>query len=139
MSSDASPDPVDEIKQFARRWNQLYAEQRFEEMKALATEDVAIANRCDAAATPAGLIFGRQAYYDGIVGASGPDHDPLVMDCEHWDYVPLGEHAFYTVGRFTLAGVQGMNCWLLRRTSAEAPWLIQRVINTDPAECPKPS
>jgi len=36
---------VEQLKQFANRWNELYATQKFEEMKYLATEDVGIATR----------------------------------------------------------------------------------------------
>ena len=35
---------VAELMDFANHWNKLYAEEKFEEMKLLATEDVAIAN-----------------------------------------------------------------------------------------------
>jgi hypothetical protein len=126
---------VEQVKHFARQWNALYAAKKFEEMKELATEDVGIAN-AQASTSPTGLIYGRQAYYDGIHGAysgsTGNEQNLLVMDYENWEYIPLGPDEFYTIGRYTLQpNVVGVNCWLLRRdsTSASAPWRIFRVIN----------
>ena len=125
---------VAELMNFAQKWNDLYADCAFEEMKSLATEDVAIAN-VSASTSITGLIYGRQAYYDGIygayVGASGKEQNLLVMKYEDWEYIPLGdENHFYTIGKYTLEpDVVGVNCWLLKRASADHPWRIYRVIN----------
>ncbi len=125
---------IEQVKQFARTWNQLYAAEKFEEMKALATEDVGIANAPEST-SGTGLIYGRQAYYDGIVGAyrgaSGKEKNLLVMQYEGWEYLPMpdGLH-FYTIGKYTLQpSTVGVNCWLLRRGSPAEPWRIFRVIN----------
>lgn len=121
---------IAEIQQFARTWNELYAAGAFEQMKELATEDVGIANAPESN-SPTGLIYGRQAYYDGIVGAYGKDKNLLVMRWETWEYIPLDANSFYTIGEYTLQGSPtGVNCWLLRRTAAGQPWRIFRVINT---------
>lgn len=40
----SDPSSIDPIKAFAQTWIRLYAAERFEEMKNLATEDVGIAN-----------------------------------------------------------------------------------------------
>ncbi|MFZ2406306.1 MAG: hypothetical protein WAW41_14290 [Methylobacter sp.] len=120
------------MKQFAGNWNELYASERFEEMKYLATEDVGIAN-AEASTCPTGLIYGREAYYDGIVNAYGKEKNLLVMEYEEWEYIPLGNDNtfYYTIGRYTLQpNVEGVNCWLLRRDAVGAPWRIFRVINT---------
>lgn len=122
------------VKHFARTWNELYAAQQFEKMKELATEDVGIAN-APQSRSGTGLIYGRQAYYDGIVGAyrgeSGNEQNLLVMRYEEWEYIPLDEHSFYTIGKYTLQPqTVGVNCWLLRRASRSAPWRVFRVINT---------
>lgn len=125
---------VAELMTFAQKWNTLYANCSFEEMKLLATEDVAVAN-AEVSTSATGLIYGRQAYYDGIYqayhGATGKEHNLLVMKYEDWEYIPLGdENHFYTIGKFTLEpNVVGVNCWLLKRESADSPWLIYRVIN----------
>ena len=104
-------------------------------MKDLATEDVGIAN-AEASTYPSGLIYGRQAYYDGIhdafYGISGKEKNLLVMKYEEWEYIPLGNNNtfYYTIGRYTLQpNVEGVNCWLLRRDTVGAPWRIFRVIN----------
>ena len=98
------------------------------------TEDVGIANAPESK-SGTGLIYGRQAYYDGIVGAyrgsSGKEKNLLVMKYEGWEYIPMpdGLH-FYTIGEYTLQpDTVGVNCWLLRRDSPAAPWRIFRVIN----------
>lgn len=124
---------VEQLKRFAKSWNELYAATKFEEMKQLATEDIGIANAA-ASTSPTGLIYGRQNYYDGIVGAyrgTGDQKNLLVMDYENWEYIPLGDtNTFYTIGRYTLEPeVVGVNCWLLRRPSADSSWKIERVIN----------
>jgi hypothetical protein len=121
---------VAELMTFAQKWNTLFAEGKFEEMKLLATEDVAIAN-VQASDSITGLIYGRQAYYDGIVGAAGKKHNLLVMKYDEWEYIPLGdENHFYTIGKYTLEPEEvGVNCWLLKRASADKPWRIYRVIN----------
>ena len=124
---------VKQLKKFAKQWNELYAAQRFEEMKNLATEDVGIAN-AQASKDATGLIYGRQAYFDGIYeafrGSTGKEHNILVMDYENWEYIPLGDNRFYTIGKYTLQpDVVGVNCWLLRRDSQQDPWRIFRVIN----------
>lgn len=126
---------IAQVKQFARHWNELYASAQFEKMKELATEDVGIAYAPESK-SGTGLIYGRQAYYDGIVGAyrgaSGTEKNLLVMHYEEWEYVPLGnENSFYTIGKYTLQpDTVGVNCWLLRRDEAGAPWRVFRVINT---------
>ena len=130
---DKTQPAIDQIKQFAKQWNELYAATKFEEMKDLATEDVAIANAA-AASNPSGLIYGRQAYYDGIFQAyygSGNENNLLTMLYEDWEYISLGDNnTFYTIGRYSLQpDIVGVNCWLLRRESSAAPWRISRVIN----------
>ncbi|MCM8535779.1 MAG: hypothetical protein NE334_07580 [Lentisphaeraceae bacterium] len=125
---------IRQIKDFAQNWNHLYATEQFEEMKLLATENVGIANSAESE-YPTGLIYGRQAYYDGIYGAytgsSGKEKNLLVMDYENWEYIPLSEHSFYTIGKFSLQqSPDGVNCWLLKRHDSYSPWLIERVINT---------
>lgn len=132
MTSEEIHEAVKQLKQFAKRWNELYAAQRFEEMKDLATEDIGIANAQDSKDST-GLIYGRQAYFKGIYDAyygSGKEHNLLVMDYENWEYIPLGDNHFYTIGKYTLQpNVVGVNCWLLRRDSHKDPWRIFRVIN----------
>lgn len=126
---------IAQVKDFARTWNELYARAEFEKMKELATEDVGIANAAEST-SGTGLIYGRQAYYDGIVGAyrgsSGKEKNLLVMRYEGWEYTPLGDgNSFYTIGTYTLQpDTVGVNCWLLRRASTAAPWRVFRVINT---------
>lgn len=125
---------VAELMGLAKKWNKLYAEAKFEKMKLLATEDVAIAN-AQASTSITGLIYGRQAYYNGIYqayhGASGKEKNLLVMKYDEWEYISLGdENHFYTIGKYTLEpNIVGVNCWLLKRESASSPWLIYRVIN----------
>lgn len=126
---------IEQLKHFAKTWNALYATEKFEEMKYLATEDVGIAN-AEASTCATGLIYGRQAYYDGIYnayyGASGTEKNLLVMKYEEWEYIPLNNDNtfFYTIGRYTLQpNVEGVNCWLLRRDT-DGSWRIFRVINT---------
>jgi len=125
---------VAELKSFAQKWNKLYAETAFEEMKSLATENVGIANAQESR-NSTGLIYGRQAYYNGIygayTGASGKEKNILEMQYEDWEYIPLGdENHFYTIGKYTLQpDIVGVNCWLLKRESSDSPWLIYRVIN----------
>ena len=123
-----------EIMKFAQEWNRLYAAERFEEMKELATEDVGIAN-AERSTSETGLIYGRQAYYEGIVGAyrgsTGREKNLLVMQYESWQYTPLGDGRFYTIGKYTLQPTTvGINCWLLERRSGSKEWKIWRVINT---------
>ena len=125
---------VAELMRFAEKWNRLYENTAFEEMKLLATDDVAIAN-AQASTSKTGLIYGRQAYYNGIyqayVGASGKEKNILEMKYHDWEYISLGDkNHFYTIGKYTLEpNIVGVNCWLLKRDSPEAPWLIYRVIN----------
>lgn len=125
---------VKQLMIFAKKWNTLYAKGKFEEMKKLATEDVAIAN-VQASTSITGLIYGRQAYYDGIygayTGASGKEKNILEMKYDGWEYIPLGdENHFYTIGKYTLEpNTVGVNCWLLKRESTDSPWFIYRVIN----------
>lgn len=134
MEQDTYEKIVAELMGFAENWNKLYAEAAFEEMKLLATEDVAIAN-AEASDSVTGLIYGRQAYYNGIyqayTGASGKEKNLLVMQYDTWEYIPLGdENHFYTIGKYTLQpNIVGVNCWLLKRESPDHPWLIYRVIN----------
>lgn len=133
MTSEEIHEAVEQLKHFAKRWNELYAAQRFEEMKDLATEDVGIANAPESKDS-SGLIYGRQAYFKGIYdayyGPTGKQHNLLVMDYENWEYIPLGRDSFYTIGKYTLQpDVVGVNCWLLRRDSHKDPWRIFRVIN----------
>ncbi|WP_298769825.1 hypothetical protein [uncultured Shewanella sp.] len=94
---------IQEIKALAERWNTLYAEQRFDEMKMLATEDVGIAN-ASASTSPSGLIFGQENDKKGIVdayyGKSGTEHNLLVMAYLDWEYIPLNDNRFYTIGRY---------------------------------------
>ena len=59
---------VAQLMSFAQKWNTLYANCQFEEMKDLATEDVAIAN-AEASKDITGLIYGREEYYNGITSA----------------------------------------------------------------------
>ncbi|MCM8531929.1 MAG: hypothetical protein NE330_12260 [Lentisphaeraceae bacterium] len=125
---------IRQIKAFAKNWNELYAAEQFEEMKLLATENVGIANAKESSYAT-GLIYGRQAYFDGIYGAykgsSGHEKNLLVMDYENWEYIPLSEHSFYTIGKFSLQHSSGgVNSWLLKRQDSYSPWLIERVINT---------
>lgn len=128
MTVDKSEN-VEELQNFAHRWNELYAAAKFDEMELLATEDVGVAN-ASASALPTGLIYGRAAYRKGIVEAYGTDKHILRMVYEEWEYIPLGNNQFYTIGRYTLEpNIVGVNCWLLRRASAIAPWRIFRVIN----------
>jgi hypothetical protein len=68
MTNEEREQAVGQLKEFARCWNALYAAQEFEKMQCLATEDVGIAN-AQAATKPTGLIYGRQAYYEGICEA----------------------------------------------------------------------
>jgi len=120
---------VEEIRKFAKRWNELYAAAKFDEMELLATEDVGIAN-APASTSPTGLIYGRAAYRKGIVEAYGTDKHILRMLYDEWEYIPLGKNQYYTIGRYTLQpNIVGVNCWLLRRASDTDPWLIFRVIN----------
>jgi hypothetical protein len=133
MASEEINQAVEQLKQFAKRWNELYAALKFEDMKGLATEDVGIANAPESK-DQSGLIYGRQAYFNGIYeayyGSSGKEHNLLVMDYENWEYIPLGNDQFYTIGKYTLQpNVTGVNCWLLRRDSPQEPWRIFRVIN----------
>jgi len=133
MTREEIDDAVKQLKQFAKRWNELYAGHRFEDMKDLATEDVGIAN-AQKSKQSTGLIYGRQEYFNGIYeayrGSTGKEHNLLVMEYETWEYVPLGENQFYTIGKYTLQpNVVGVNCWLLRRDSHNEPWRIFRVIN----------
>jgi hypothetical protein len=133
MTSEEIHEAVEQLKRFAKRWNELYAAQKFEEMKDLATEDVGIANAPESKDS-SGLIYGRQAYFKGIYdayrGSTGKEQNLLVMDYENWEYIPLGDNRFYTIGKYTLQpDVVGVNCWLLRRDSHKDPWRIFRVIN----------
>ena len=134
MESNEVNEAIEQLKQFAREWNEMYAAEKFEEMKLLATEDIGIAN-APASEAPSGLIYGRQAYYDGIyaayTGTSGHEKNILTMEYEGWEYIPLGDNnTFYTIGRYTLEhNPGGVNCWLLRRDSPASPWRIFRVIN----------
>lgn len=133
MASEEIHQAIQELKQFARRWNELYAAQKFEQMKDLATEDVGIAN-AQKSKDSTGLIYGRQAYFNGIYeayrGSTGKEHNLLVMDYENWEYISLGDNRFYTIGKYSLQpDVVGVNCWLLRRDSHSGPWRIFRVIN----------
>ena len=133
MNPEGTAQSIQEIQALAERWNTLYAEQRFDEMKALATIDVGIANVKDSTA-PSGLIFGQENYKKGIVdayyGESGKEHNLLVMGYLDWEYIPLNAHHFYAIGRYTLEpNIMGVNAWLLRRESVSAPWKIYRVIN----------
>jgi hypothetical protein len=133
MTSEEIDMSVKQLKQFAKRWNELYAAQKFQEMKDLATEDIGIANAPESK-HPSGLIYGRQAYFNGIYdayrGSTGKEQNLLVMDYENWEYISLGDNRFYTIGKYTLQpNVVGVNCWLLRRDSHKDPWRIFRVIN----------
>jgi len=132
-TNEEAKQAIQEIKAFARKWNELYAAHRFEEMKELATEDIGIANAAESTC-PTGLIYGRETYFKGIYDAyhgNGKQHNLLVMQFESWEYIPLDLNTFYTIGRYTLQpNAVGVNCWLLRRTAPGAPWRIFRVINT---------
>ena len=133
MNEDEIQEAIKQLKQFAKRWNELYAAQKFEEMKDLATDDIGIANAPESKDS-SGLIYGRQAYFKGIYdayyGSTGKEHNLLVMDYQNWEYIPLGDNRFYTIGKYTLQpDVVGVNCWLLRRDSHGGPWRIFRVIN----------
>ncbi|MGB3182406.1 MAG: hypothetical protein WBB45_13530 [Cyclobacteriaceae bacterium] len=134
MNQDTYDKIVAELMGFAKNWNKLYEEAAFEEMKLLATEDVAIAN-VQASDSVTGLIYGRQAYYNGIyqayTGDSGKEKNLLIMQYDTWEYIPLGdENHFYTIGKYTLQpNIVGVNCWLLKRESPGDSWLIYRVIN----------
>ena len=134
MTSEETKQAIEQLKEFAQNWNELYAEEKFEEMKYLATEDVGIGNAQDSTHR-SGLIYGRQAYYDGIYntyyGSSRKEKNLLVMKYKDWEYIPLGDNnTFYTIGRYTLQpNVVGVNCWLLRRNCFADPWRIFRVIN----------
>ena len=79
MSVEADTEIVGQLKRFAQNWNELYAAGKFEEMKELATEDIGIANSGEST-SPTGLIYGKQAYYDGIYGAyrgASGNEDPI--------------------------------------------------------------
>lgn len=131
MTSEETKQVIEQLKQFAKRWNELYAAEKFEEMKYLATEDVGIANAKDSK-EPSGLIYGRDKYYEGIVNAYGEQKNLLVMEYENWEYIPLDGNTFYTIGKYTLGtSVVGVNCWLLRRNSPADPWRIFRVIDNN--------
>lgn len=133
MNTEILTQSIQEIQAFAEQWNTLYAEQRFDEMKMLATEDVGIAN-ANASTSPSGLIFGQENYKKGILdayyGKSGVEHNLLVMEYLGWEYIPLNDNSFYTIGRYTLEpDIIGVNAWLLRRETLSSPWRIYRVIN----------
>ncbi|MCL1126908.1 hypothetical protein [Shewanella surugensis] len=133
MDTDTLAQSIADIQLFAEQWNTLYAAQRFDEMKLLATTDVGIAN-AEASISPSGLIFGRDNYKKGITdtyyGESGEEHNLLVMQYLGWEYIPLSEDTFYTIGRYTLEpNIIGVNAWLLRRETVLATWKIFRVIN----------
>lgn len=134
MTTEKFEKTIEQLMHFAKTWNDMYAAEKFEEMKSLATVDVGIAN-ARSSSSPSGLIYGRQAYYDGIhqayYGSSGKGKNLLVMQYEGWEYIRLNdENTYYTIGRYTLQpGIVGVNSWLLRRDSGAAPWLISRVIN----------
>ncbi|MBG1272045.1 hypothetical protein [Nostoc sp. WHI] len=134
MTSEETKQVIEQLKQFAKRWNELYAAEKFEEMKYLATEDVGIANAKDSK-EPSGLIYGRDKYYEGIVNAYGKEKNLLVMKYENWEYIPLDDNTFYTIGKYTLEPkMVGVNCWLLRRNSPADPWRIFRVIDNNDSE-----
>lgn len=139
---------VAEMKAFAKNWNKLYKATEFEKMKLLATEDVEIANATSTEFKPnkAGMIVGRDAYFQGIfdtyygtsgtVIPSGDQKNILVMDWENWEYVSLGNDAecYYTIGTYTIywsdptqKPVVGVNCWLMNKVDGK--WLIRKVIN----------
>src|SRR5579872_2888370 len=103
MTSEEIHQAVKQLKQFAKRWNDLYAAQKFEEMKDLATEDIGIANAPESKDS-SGLIYGRQAYFNGIYdayrGSTGKEHNLLVMDYENWEYISLDDNRFYTIGKY---------------------------------------
>ncbi|WP_299495719.1 hypothetical protein [uncultured Shewanella sp.] len=133
MNTEALAQSIQEIQAFAEHWNTLYAQQKFDEMKMLATEDVGIAN-VKASTLPSGLIFGQENYKKGIVeayyGQSGIEHNLLVMEYLDWEYIPLNDLTFYTIGRYTLEpNIIGVNAWLLSRETLSSPWKIYRVIN----------
>ncbi len=133
MNTEENNQSIEQIKQFAQEWNELYTAEKFDEMKELATEDVGIANAV-ASVSLSGLIFGQEAYKKRICeayyGASGKEHNLIVMKYEAWEYIPLDSNTFYTIGLYTLEpDNKGVNCWLLRRHSSAAPWKIFRVIN----------
>ncbi|SMF26693.1 hypothetical protein SAMN02745866_01679 [Alteromonadaceae bacterium Bs31] len=133
MQEDSVETVKQQIMAFAKNWNTLYAQERFDDMMNLATEDVGIAN-AGASNSPTGLIYGREAYKKGICeayyGASGSEHNLLVMEYEGWETIPLTENTYYTIGRYTLQpNIVGVNCWLLVRETRVAEWKIRRVIN----------
>ena len=101
MTSEETHQAVKQLKQFAKRWNELYAAQKFEEMKDLATEDIGIANAPESKDS-SGLIYGRQAYFNGIYdayrGSTGKEQNLLVMDYENWEYIALATIAFIPLG-----------------------------------------
>ncbi|MFK7785010.1 MAG: hypothetical protein AB8B56_07835 [Crocinitomicaceae bacterium] len=140
---------VKEMKAFAKNWNKLYKAEEFEQMKFLATEDVEIANATSKNPKPneAGMIVGRDAYFDGIYytyyGGS-PDgkrlnqKNILTMNYEDWEYISVGndEESYYTIGTYTInwsdkkknpKPTVGVNCWLMKKVDGN--WLIYRVIN----------
>lgn len=126
-------DCIEQIKKFAQTWNELYASEKFDAMKELATEDVGIAN-VQLSTDETGLIYGREAYKQGIVeayrGKDEKQQNLLIMQYESWEYIPLAQNLFYTIGRYTLEpDYSGVNCWLLRRDDPNSPWRIFRVIN----------
>jgi hypothetical protein len=155
VDADAGLDPIEtsdtnvvnEIKAFAKNWNKLYKAKEFEKMKLLATEDVEIANATSTEFTPnqAGMIVGRDAYFQGIfdtyygtTGTTKPSETAkniLVMDWENWEYVSVGNDSefYYTIGKYSIywsapkEPLVGVNCWLLQKVKGK--WLIRRVIN----------
>ena len=53
------------------------------------------------------------------------------MEYGSWEYIPLSENRFYTIGPYSLQPNDvGVNCWLLSRESKLSDWKIFRVINT---------
>jgi hypothetical protein len=59
MTSEETKQAIEQLKQFAKNWNELYPEEKFEEMKYLATEDVGIANAQNSP-TLSGLIYSNK-------------------------------------------------------------------------------